>query len=194
MDAIYEYIRNNDWYSIVDQFTPEYLSDYLKFKNGFYVSYKMLFNDEGDDNLRDYAFALLQAIRRSYPKEWSEDWRNDVFLGDACYMMMKHEEQYEAYKRAYEKVVNPPSSLLISLASCYLVPKAPITLEEAENLAKKALEKEISIEGVVLLRGIYAEKNDQSNFDYWDRILREIEKKDIHTKEAWPNIHFEYLY
>jgi hypothetical protein len=102
---------------------------------------------------------------------------------------MKYDEQYEAYKRAYEKVTPPPSSLLISLASCYLSPRPSVTLEEAESLAKKALEKEVSIEGVVLLRGIYAEKKDQAEFDYWDKVLKEVEEKNIHTKGDWPDIH-----
>ncbi|WP_154017894.1 hypothetical protein [Candidatus Protochlamydia phocaeensis] len=101
---------------------------------------------------------------------------------------MKYDERYEAYKRAYEKAPPPqPSSLLISLAGCYLLPKPPITLDEAENLAKKALEKELSIEGVVLLRGIYAEKKDQAKFDYWDKVLKEVEEQNIHTQDAWPD-------
>ena len=71
---------------------------------------------------------------------------------------MKYDERYESYKRAFEKTAAPPPSLLISLASCYLSPTPLLTLDEAENLAIKALEKELSIEGVTLIRGIYAEK------------------------------------
>jgi hypothetical protein len=100
---------------------------------------------------------------------------------------MKYDERYEAYKRAYEKATPPPPSLLIALAGCYLLPKPSITLDEAENLAKKALEKEMSIEGVVLLRGIYAEKNDQVKFDYWDKIFKEVEENNVHTQDACPD-------
>jgi hypothetical protein len=90
-------------------------------------------------------------------------------------------------RRAYEKATYPPPSLLISLGGGYLSPGSPITLDEAENLAKKALDKEMSIEGVVLLRGIYAEKEDQAKFDYWDKVFKEMEDKNMHTQDAWPN-------
>lgn len=187
MNKISNLILKNEWHTIVNQYQPKILAKNLSFKEGRNLVYKMLFNKERDDNLRDYATELLQEIRQTHLGEWSTDWKNDVFLGDACYMTMKYDERYEAYKRAYEKATPPPPSLLISLAGCYLLPKAPITLDQAENLAKKALEKEISIEGVVLLRGIYAEKKDQAKFDYWDKVLKEVEKKNIHTQDAWPD-------
>lgn len=75
----------------------------------------------------------------------------------------------------------------ISLAGCYLMREPPITLDEAENLVKKALEKALSVEGVILLRGIYAEKKEQAKFDYWDKILQEIERKNLHTQDIWPD-------
>lgn len=187
MNKISSLILKNEWHTIVNQYQPKILAESLPFKEGRNLVYKMLFNEERDDSLRDYATELLQEIRQTHFGEWSSDWKNDVFLGDACYMTMKYDERYEAYKRAYEKATPPPPSLLISLAGCYLLPKPPITLDEAENLAKKALEKELSIEGVVLLRGIYAEKKDQAKFDYWDKVLKEVEEKNIHTQDAWPD-------
>lgn len=35
-------------------------------------------------------------------------------------MAMRYAEQYNAYKRAYEKATPPSPSLLIALADCYL--------------------------------------------------------------------------
>lgn len=188
MDEISRLIAKGDWQAIANQCDPKSLAKELPFEKGRFLAYKMLFNDLQNDNLRDYATQLLEEIRLAYPKLWGKDWRNDIFLGDACYMTMKYNERYKAYKRAYEKAIAPTPSLLISLASCYLSPEPPITLEEAENLAKRALEKELSVEGVVLLKGIYAEKKDQHNFDYWNEILEEVERKQMRTKEDWPNI------
>lgn len=187
MSKISNLICENKWHAIADEYQANVLAEILSFKDGRNLAYKMLFNEERDDSLQDYATELLQEIRKNHSEEWSADWKNDVFLGDACYMTMKFNERYEAYKRAYEKATPPPPSLLIALASCYLLPKSPITLNEAEKLAKMALEKEMSIEGVVLLRGIYAEKNDQSKFDYWDKILKEVEKNNVHTQDVWPD-------
>jgi hypothetical protein len=184
---LFNLILKNDWHAIVDQCQPKDLAKSLSFKDGRDLAYKMLFNEERNDNLRDYATELLQEIREIHFEEWSSDWKNDVFLGDACYITMKYNERYEAYQRAYKKASPPPPYLLISLASCYHSPEPPITLDDAENLVKKALEKEMSIEGVVLLRGIYAEKKDQVKFDYWDKVLKEVEEKKIHTKGTWPD-------
>jgi tetratricopeptide (TPR) repeat protein len=187
MNKISNLIENKDWHAITNQFEPKILTKGCSFKEGMALTYRMLFNEERDDGLSNYAVQLLEEIRQFYPKEWSLDWKNDVFLGDACYITMRYEEQYKAYKRAFEKANPPPASLLISLAGCYLMQEPPITLDEAENLSKKALEKEISVEGVVLLRGIYAEKKEQAKFDYWDNILQEVQKKNIHTQNTWPD-------
>lgn len=189
MDKISRLICKGDFRTIFYEYEPKMLAKYLSFKDARSLAYKMLFNNSGDDDFRDFATDLLQEIRLVYPKEWSEDWKNDVFLGDACYLTMNYDERYEAYKRAYKKAVPPPPSLLISLASCYLSPGSPISLEEAEKLAKEALEREISKEGVVLLRGIYAEKNDVAMFNYWDRIYRDIEKQKLQSTNLWPDIH-----
>lgn len=124
-------ILNKDWHTIATLYEPKSLAMSLSFKDGRSLAYNILFNDERDGSLRDYSTELLQEIRHVYPIEWSEDWKNDIFLGDACYMTMKNAERYEAYKRAYEKAVPPPPSLLIALASCYISPGSPATLEEA---------------------------------------------------------------
>lgn len=178
-----------NFHAIVEQYKPKVLADNLSFDEGRILAYKLLCNEELDNDLRDYATDLLQELRNIYPIEWSEDWKNDVFLGDACYLTMKYEERYAAYKRAYEKVKPTPPSLLLSLAGCYLSFNPPITVDEAEKLTLKALEKEMSVEGVVLIRGIYARKNDQVKFDYWDKIFREVKHNNLcSTDNAWPDI------
>lgn len=186
MNVVTELINKKDWYAIANQYTPKLMVHYLSFKEGMLLAYQMLFNEERDDGIRDYAAELLEEIRKAYPNEWSGDWRNDVFLGDACYLTMRFEERYEAYKRAYQNANPPPPSLLISLASCYLSAIPRVSLDDAEKLVIIVLEQEISIDRVVLFRGIYAKKKDQAKFDYWDRIYKEVEEKQVHTKDAWP--------
>jgi len=142
-----------------------------------------------DDELRDYAAELLDEIRFIYPKEWSTDWRNDVFLGDVFLLTRKYDEQYAAYKRAYDNANPPPPSLLLCLASCYDTFNPLITADEAEKLTLKALGKELSLSGVELIRSIYKSKNDQNKFDYWDKIYQELKEKNIHKSEGvWPNM------
>lgn len=189
IDKISDSIKKLDLHTIVRQYTPKVLADNLSFDEGRILAYKLSCNEELDNDLRYYATELLQELRQIYPNEWSADWKNDVFLGDACYLTMKEEERYEAYKRAYEKARPPPPSLLLSLAGCYHSCKPTITVDEAEKLVLSALEQEMSLRGIVLLRGIYARKNDQVKFDYWDKIFREVEQKNLHSKDdTWPDI------
>lgn len=79
-------------HTIANEYKPHVLAKNLSFKEGMSLAYKILFNEERDDDLRDYATQLLEAIRQNYPKEWNEDWRNDIFLGDASSMTMKYAE------------------------------------------------------------------------------------------------------
>ncbi len=190
MDEIPHLIAKQDWNSIVANYTPNLLARTLSFKEGRVLACKMLFNEARDDNLREYSAELLNEIRLVYPDIWQEDWRNDVFLGDANYITMKFDERYEAYMRAFKKISYKPPSLLISIAACYLSPHPKISLEEAEKLVKEALKEETSVEAVVLLRGIYAEKKDATAFEYWDKVLKEVEAKNVHTKRTWPDIEF----
>jgi hypothetical protein len=189
MNNIADLIAKSNWHHLINQYKPNILAEKLSLKEGKLLVYKMLFGDtrEREDDISDYAVQLLQELRKIHSKEWEQDWRNDVFFGDICYMALRDEERYEAYKRAYDKAAPPPSSLLISLARCYTLWEPPITLDEAEELVKKALEKELSIEGAVLLRGIYAERKDQAKFDYWDKVLEELMQKNIHAQGAWPD-------
>lgn len=193
MNKISSLILNKNWGELSKQYEPKILAQILSIKEGKLLAHKLLFNEERDDSLREYAVELLEEIRNMHSKEWLEDWKNDVFLGDACYMTLHYNERYQAYKRAYEKAKPIPPSLLISIASCYLSPTPPISIDEAERFAKLALEREMSIEGVILLRGIYAEKKDKLSFDYWDKVLKEIEHKKMHSssQEVWPDMNTE---
>lgn len=187
MDEILKLIGRNDWFTIAKEIDPKFLVKVVPFKKGMSIAYHMLFNDGIDDDLRLYAVRLLQEIRQYYSQEWSSDWKNDVFFGDACYLTLNYEERYAAYKRAYDEAIPAPPSLLISIAGCYIAPEPSITIDEAEKLTKRALKEEMSIEGVILLRGIYAKKKDQVQFDYWDTILKKLQEKNIHTKNCWPS-------
>ncbi len=87
-----------------------------------------------------------------------------------------------------QKKISPyPPALLISLASCYA--DSSKTLDKAEKCALEALEKEKSIEGATLIRGIYKTKENIDQFIYWDEILQELEKTHAYMKDKWP----EYL-
>lgn len=187
METLVNLIKNCQWSKIYKEYQPVEIARKLSFKEGISLAYKILFNDEGNDDLRDYAVNLIKEIKQIYPKEWDLDWRNDVFLGDACYLTMRYDERYKAYKNAFNKVHPLPSALLVAMAGCYLSPSPPITMQEAEELTQKALEKEKTVEAVTLIRGICKTKGDMIQFSYWDKILQELENQGSYIKDKWPN-------
>jgi hypothetical protein len=180
---LFTLIEKEDWPQI-SQFDPEFLVKNLSFKQGLYLAYHLLLNEQGDDDLRDYSVKLLKEIKKNYEKDWSADWKNDVFYGDACYLTLHYDEVYESYKKASEKVNPVPPSLLLCLAGCYLLFDRPISEKEAKELVQKALDQEITVEGAILMRGLCSE--DKAQFDYWDKVWEEAEQKNLHTASSWP--------
>jgi hypothetical protein len=186
MNSILELFKANKLKEISHKYKPNEIIKDLSFKDGMLLGYQLLLNDEMDDNLREFAVSLIEENRHAHPKEWDEDWRNDIFLGDAYYLIMKYDERYEAYKRASKKIHPLPPALLVSLAGCYLLPGSPITLDEAERLVLEALEKEKTIEAATLIRGIYKTKGNIDKFSYWDEILQKLENENAYMKDKWP--------
>lgn len=190
MKKISDLIKKNDWSLIYKSYTTYQIVEELSFEESMRLAYQMLINKEGDDDLMNFAVDLLQSIRKKHPRSWELDWKNDLFLGDACHITMRYDERYEAYKRASLKFNSVPPNLLVSLARCYSAPGIPpISIDEAESLIRAALEKEKSIEAVTLIRGICKSMKREEEFSYWNKILQELEKKEAYMKSEWP----EYL-
>ncbi|MBA3603314.1 MAG: hypothetical protein H0W50_06675 [Parachlamydiaceae bacterium] len=163
-----------------------FIESLLSFEEAMLLACQLLLNDEMNEILREYGVSLIEQNRQVHPKEWGEDWRNEVFLGDAYYLMMKYDKQYEAYTRASTNLSPLPPALLVSLAGCYLSSDSFLTIDDAEKLLLEALEKEETIEAVTLVRGIYKTKNDANKFSYWDKIFHELENSDAFMKDKWP--------
>jgi len=187
MNILLDAIEKKVWRQIWAQFTPEHAVRALSFRRAMGLAHSMLLNDERDDEIREYAVRLLQQIRDSYQEEWDADWRNDKFLGDACYLIVDYEGKYASYMRAYEKVEHAPASLLLALAGCDISPDVPsVTLQEAEDLVKRALQEGVSPKAAILMKGICSQKNDAEGVKYWDKILQDIGEKSVPVKNDWP--------
>ncbi len=189
MNSIEELVRLKSWHDLTSHFDPLLVARRLPFREGIATAYRMFFNREHDDDICDYAVRLLFAIRDVYHKDWESDFGYDVLLGDTCDMTWRYDEKYAAFKRAYEKADQKTPCLLLSLAGCYIAPGLPpVTIEEAEDLVKRALDQELSIEAVVLMRGICAKKKDQKGFDHWNKIFQEVEEKQLRSRSShWPD-------
>ena len=104
-------------------------------------------------------------------------------------MLWLYDERYLCYKRAYDKLKDPPAELLLLLSNCNSVPGIPpITREEAESYLKKALEKKLTCELAIKMRGLYRQKNNQSQEEYWNQIYKKLEKENVHSNQIIPDI------
>lgn len=189
MENLQALIKEHNWSLISKKWNPQLIVEKLSYEECMYLAYHMLVNKQADDDLINFAVDLLQAIRKKYLQNWESDWRNDLFLGDACHIAMRFDERYEAYKRASLKFnpLNLPPTLLVSLARCYSAPGVPpISIAEAEKLARAAVEKEISTETVALIRGICKTQGRDKEYFYWNKVLEELEKKGPYIRNEWP--------
>jgi hypothetical protein len=61
-----------------------------------------------------------------------------------------YDERYFNYKKAYDKLPNPPAELLLLLSGCNSAPGVPPTTdEESEAYLRKAIEKKSVMKGLL---------------------------------------------
>lgn len=171
-NEIIHLFKDHHWLKLLDLYSTSSIIKNLSFKDGLRLAYKLLYNENWDDDLQENSIKLFQEIRKIYPQEWNNSWEYDALLGLACDITSKHEERYEAYKRAFDRAKNPPPRLLIELARCCVCPGLPpISYDNAIQLVLKALKEAPYTDGISLLCNIYSLKNDKENQNYWSKLL-----------------------
>ncbi len=182
-----ELIQEKRWQELTSNFTPEDIVRDLPFLTSINLVYSLLYNKEWDENIQEFSVRLLEAIKNSHPKEWASSWQYDAFLGLAYDIILKYNERYEALLKALAKTKNPPPQLLIAIASCSLCPgRPPISYEEAIKYLEIALKDYLYVDGVSLMRAIYALKKDKNNEKHWSEILKKIENSNIESPSLDP--------
>lgn len=190
--SINYFIENRLWDKLTSSYSPSEIVKALSFKDGLRLAYRLLYNDGWDEYLQDYAIKLLYELREFYSKEWNKSWKYDALIGLACDITYKHEERYEAYKRAFEKVDEPPPRLLIELARCCICPgPPPISYDQAIELVMKALKNVQYADGVSLLCNLYSLKDEDEKKNYWSNVLKNM--NDSGKKFNSPSIEPKFL-
>lgn len=169
---IAKYLTASAWKGLVQLYPPIELVQLLSFKDALCAAYRMLCNEDWDEDLQEYAISFLYEIRRAYTKEWNSSWQYDALIGYACDIRYRHEERYEAYKRAFDRAVDPPPGLLIEFARCSICPgPPPIPYDQAIGLVMRALQRGPYADGIGLLCNLYSFKWDTQMEEYWRKIL-----------------------
>lgn len=186
--SVQNLFKEQRWEKISESYSPVQVAGALSFKDSVILSYKLLYNDMWDEQLQEYAVTLLYAIRDRHHEEWGSSWQYDAFLGKACDVTLRYDERYEAYKRAYERANPPPPGLLIELAGCCYSPGSPpLSYDDAITLLEKAINDYPYIDGIRLLKGIYASKKDKKNEAYWAKILEDMKNTETRSPPIEPN-------
>ena len=187
MKTINDLFSNKEWEGI-SNYPPEDIVNVLGFKNGMIAAYNLLYNEKWDEYLQIFAVNLIYSLKEKYNQTWNLDWRNDAFLGQACDIVLKYDERYQAYQQAFEKSLNPPPELLIELARCCYCPGSPpISYEQSIELLQISIKKHPYKQAACLLKSIYASKKDLKNERYWSEMLEKI------TDENLPPIEPKFL-
>jgi hypothetical protein len=167
------YFKNNHLNDLINLFSLNEIVESFSFADGLSLAYKLLLNENWDQNLQEFSIKLLNKLRNVFPEIWNASWQYDALLGMACNITNKYEERYEAYKRAYDKAENPPPGLFIELARCCICPGSPpISYDDAIELVLRAIKNAPYADGIGLLSHIYSLKDDATNEEYWKNILK----------------------
>jgi hypothetical protein len=162
------FFKTNDLKKLIISYQPEDIAKECSFREGLRIAYRLLFDVKRDESFQDYAIRLFEEIRLVHSTEWNASWEYDALLGLAYHVRCEYEERYEAYRRAFDKALDPPPGLLIAFAHCCICPgHPPITYDYAVELVLRALKNNKYVDGFYLLAHLYSLKEDEQQSEYW---------------------------
>lgn len=189
MKKIKEYVSQKEWNSLILKYSIKEVCSSLNFSEAMHLVEHLFYDDIEDDEKQQYALKLAFEIKEHFKKEWDNDWKNDVFLGDLCEMLWLYDERYFCYKRAYDKLKDPPEELLLLLSICNRAPgTSPISDEESEFYLRKALKKKLTCEVALAMKSFYRLKKDKTHEEYWDQMSKKLEKDNVHSNQIIPDV------
>lgn len=188
INQIREFISQKKWNLLVANHSVKDVCLTLNFNEAMRLTEELFYDNMQDDAIQQFALSLALEIKKHFKNQWEEDWKNDIFLGNLCSILWLYGEQYICYKRAYDKLKDPPDSLLLLLAGCNFAPEVPpISEQKSEEYLMKALEKKVTSEAALMMRSLYRDKANHKMEEHWDKMYKELEQKNIHTEAIIPD-------
>ena len=189
MNEIQELIYQQKLYSVISNYSLKDVCKSLSFSEAMHLVEHLFYDDIRDDEKQKYALRLAFEIRDHFKEDWDRDWKNEVFLGVLCEMLCLYNERYLCFKRAYDKLENPPAELLLRLSGCNSTPdNPPITDEESEFYLKKAMEKRITFEAAFKMKILCLRKGDKSQAEHWDQQSKKLKEVKVFSDQLIPDV------
>lgn len=189
MNKIKDLISKRDWSLLIENYSVKEVCASLNFSEGMHIVEYLFYDDIQNDERQQYALKLAFEIKNNFKKDWEFDWKNEVFLGGLCEMLWLYDETYFCYKRAYDKLKNPPAELLLLLSNCNNAPGIPpITNEESEFYLRKSLEGKLTCEVALAMKSFYRLREDKTQENYWDGVYKKLEKENLHSEQLIPEV------
>lgn len=187
-ERLIELINEKSW-SVLKNIPTDTIIALLDYQDCMFLAYDLFFQNSQDDECQDAAVRLFISIRDHFSEAWNADWKNDVLLGQLCGLTWRYNERYDCYKRAYNRLDDPPEYLLLLLSGCNNAPGIPpMTDQDSEMYLKQALDKKMSFEAAIKMRGIARSKQNSELELYWDKKCQELEHNNVHTDTCIPDI------
>lgn len=191
--SIKRLISQKNWDPLIVKYSPDELCKILNFSEAMGLVNHLIYDDFRNDDRQQYALKLLHQVKESFSTKWEKDWKNDVFMGDLCCHLYLYDERYFYYKRAYDKLTDPPAELLLCLSRCNSAPGVPpITDQEAEGYLRRSIEKKITYESALSMRSLYR-NGDSDQYKYWDEVYQDLQKKGVHSEYMIPDVLIGYI-
>lgn len=188
-ERLQAFISEKKWAILASEYSPDQICKILDFKSSMALAFDLFFSNSPIDEFQDFSVKLFMRISKSFPKEWTADWKNDAFLGNLCSITWRYDEMYKFYKKAYDLLDDPPDSLLLLLAGCNSAPGTPpLTDQEAEVYLLEAISKKVTYEAALMMRSLARNKKDVEQEKYWNHMCQDLERENIHTEMIIPDV------
>jgi len=195
MNSVEDLIKTKNWNLVIEKYSPQFLSKYLSFKEGLLLSRKILENENWDADLQEFAIALIEKIKKFHPYEWKSNWKHEAFLGYAYGILgYEHEKEFNAYQQAAQSVNPSPPEVLMRLAMSWsrpgIYPK--MTKEKAIEILEDVAKKVPYTQATSCLVRLYERANQKEKAEYWNKIFKESEKKELYDRYPYLDFFKEY--
>lgn len=189
MRTIKELIGQKNWDLLISDYSVKEICLNLDFSEAMHLVANLFYDDILNDARQQFALRLAFEIKDYFKSEWEADWKNEVFLGHLCEMLWLYDERYLCYKRAYDRLTDPPVALLLLLSGCNSAPGTPpITDEESEFFLRSALEKKVTYGVALKMKNLCERKGDNSQAQYWSQMSKKLEEKEVYSEELLPDV------